>query len=146
MNHTPAYIIAQYLIGEGLLTAPDESGDWPVYTGILPDSPEVKDDIVACMDTAGIKDGRSMESGVSLFHQGFQILLRATEYNVGYAKAQDLADALAEIQNEEEVILDTTYEINNVTQTTDVVIVSQEEGSKRRSIFSVNFLVTLTVL
>jgi len=146
MNETPAYIIKSYLVGEGLLTDPADSGDWPVYTGVLPDSPEVVDDIVACMDTSGVKDGRSMKTGVTLFHQGVQILLRSEDYNDGYAKVQTLADALAEIQNAEEVISGTTYEINNVTQTTDVIVLSQEEGSKRRGFFSVNFLVTITVL
>lgn len=143
MNHSPAYIITQYLISEGLLTDPQDSGDWPVYVGSLPDGDDVVDDAVGCFDQTPVKDGRLMQ-GENIFHAGGQILLRAKEYNTGYAKAQAIATALEQIDRDEQVIGSDTYRIDNVTQTTGVVVIGQEEeNSKRRELFSVNFITTL---
>jgi|GEM_PF-4541833 len=145
MNHSPAYIMAQYFIEEGLLTDPSSSGDWPVFVGILPDDNilDLDHDIAACIDTASVKDGRIFEDGENIFHYGFQILIRATNYNTGYQKAQELADTLELIDRDTVIISSTTYRLDNVTQTTGVVVLGQEEGSKRRELFSINFLVTL---
>jgi len=143
MNHSPAYILAQYLIDEGLLTDSTESDDWKVYVGSLPDGSLTGHNAVGCMDTAPVKDGRIM-GGAPLFHHGIQLLIRSTGYNEGYTKASALAAALAEVVNEEVFVSSLySYEIANVTQTTGVVVLGQEEGTKRREMFSVNFLATL---
>ena len=142
MNHTPAYIIAQYLIGEGFLTTPGESGDWEVYTGNLPDGDDVENNIVACMDTESVKDGRVM-AGENIFHYGVQLLLRSTAYNTGYAKMDDLVDALEAVDRDTVTISTSDYRLDNITLTTSIVVIGQEEGSKRRELFSLNFLVTL---
>ncbi len=143
ISHSPAYIISQYLIGQDKLTDPTESeGDWPVYVGALPDGSNVADDAAGSMDTPSIKDGRQMGEE-PLFHYGVQLLLRSREFNPGYAKAADLAVALAAIDQTGVIIGDKTYLIFSVTQTTAVVGLGQEEGTKRREMFSVNFLVSL---
>ena len=143
MNHSPAYIIAQFLIEEGIFIDPSESGNWPLYVGLLPDGSDVDHDVAACLDTESIKDGRIFEDGENIFHEGFQIIIRAEEYNTGYQKAKEVTSILEVIFRDEIVISGTTYRIDNVTQTTGVVVLGQEEGSKRRELFSVNFLVTL---
>jgi len=143
MDVAPAFIMREYLIDEGLVTDPDSSTDWPAYIGQLPDDNNIKDDIVACIDTTPIKDGRIMEDGENIFHYGFQLLIRAIDYNTCYAKASALASALELVNRDEVVISGTTYRLDNVTQATGVVSLGQEEGSKRRELFSVNFLVTL---
>ena len=145
MDHSPAYIIKKYLVGEGLLVEPGDSGDWPAYVGILPDGKpdEVKNDIVACMDTSPVKDGRIMGTGENILHYGVQILLRSTAYNTGYAKMEALRASLESVNRDTIIISANTYRLENVTLTTGVVVVGQEEGSKRRELFSLNFLVTL---
>jgi len=143
MDHSPAYIIVEYLIGEGLLSDPTVGGEWPVYVGLLPDDDDVVNDIVGCMDTPSLKDGRLMNTGENIFHKGVQLLLRAEVYNTGYEKAQALATALEGVSREQKVIGSKTYQIDNVSQTTGIVVLGQEEGSKRRELFSVNFLTTL---
>jgi len=144
MNHSPAEIIAQYLISKGKVIQPGESGTWPIYVGYLPDAPEsrVDPDVVASMDSESLKDGRVM-GGDPLFHRGVQILLRGKDYNEGYVKAEDLANTLASARRSRVRIGDDAYRIDNVTQTTDVVRLGLEEGTKRRWTFSVNFLATL---
>jgi len=142
MNHSPAEIVAQFLISKGAVVAPDDSGYWPVYVGILPDAAGVRDEIVSSMDTEGVKDGRPM-GGDPLFHKGVQLMLRAQEYNSGYIKGSALAATMATARRSRVRIGDDAYRIDSVTQTTDVVAIGQEEGTKRRWLFSVNFLATL---
>ena len=143
MNYSPAYVIAEYLISQGELSNALESGDWKVYIGSLPDGADVDHDAVASIDTTNVKDGREMGS-LPLFHYGVQLLVRSSAYMTGYVKAQDLADALGAIQNAT-VTVDSSYsyEIANVTDTSGVISIGFEEGTKRRNLFSVNFLVTI---
>ena len=144
MDNSPAYIITQYLIDQDELLAPDaSSGDWKVYVGVLPDGVQVDHNAVGCFDTSPVKDGRLM-IGTPIFHYGVQLLVRSSGYNEGYAKAFTLGEALDAVQNVEQAIGSTIYTINNVSQTTGVVVLGQEEGTKRREMFSVNLLVTLT--
>jgi len=142
VNHSPAYILANYLIGEGLLQDPSESGGWPVYVGQLPDGPEAPDDAAVSIDTTPVKDGRVM-GGAALFHYGVQLLLRSEGYNEGYAKAVDVAGALDGVDDDLVVLGANTYKLVNVSQATGVVALGQEKGTKRRWMFSMNFLATL---
>ena len=142
MDQSPAYILAQYLISEAVLIEPSESGDWKVYVGALPDGETTDHNAVGCIDTAPVKDGRVMGSA-PLFHPGVQLMVRATDYNVGYAKADEIATALAAVQNVDITVDSTDYEIANVSQASGVVVLGQESGTKRRWLFSVNFTATL---
>jgi len=143
MNYSPAYIMAQYLIEEGILSDPDDSNDWPVYVGLMPDDGVVDHNIAASIDTAPLKDGRVMGSGENIFHYGFQILIRSVEYNPGYLKTSEIADALEAVNRDTVTISGSSFRLDSVTQTTGVIVLGQEFGSKRREMFSVNFLVTI---
>jgi len=142
MDYSPAYIISRYLIGEEILTDPSDSGSWPVYIGLLPDDNDIPHNAVACIDTAGLRDRRNMD-GENLFHHGVQIMLRAEVYNTGYQKAQAIATELEGVDHVNEVISSDTFQLICIDQTTDIVVLGQEEGTKRRELFSINFLVTL---
>lgn len=143
MNHSPSHILAEYLIGEGILIDPDDSGsgNWRVYIGSTPDGIHADHEVAVAVDTAPVKDGRVQ--GTPLFHHGVQFILRSTDYSVGYAKATEIAEDLATVSHEDVTVDDDTYTIINVTQTTGVVVMGQEPGTKRRELFSVNFLATL---
>jgi hypothetical protein len=147
MDHSPAYIIAQYLIGQSLLSDPTGSGSWPVYVGTLPDGNQAQDDAAGCMDTSPVKDGRIMSNGETIFHPGVQILLRALAYNTGYAKCEALMTALEAVSGAQETINSKTYQIDNVSPSTGIVVLGQEaqevNSSKRRELYSMNFIVTL---
>ena len=143
MDYTPAYIIRQYLIEEALLILPGSSGTWPAYVSALPDGDGVADEAVGCMDTSPIKDGRKMSDGENLFHFGVQLLLRSTAYNTGWAKMETLLNALETVKRNTVTISGTDYRLDNITLATGIVDLGQEEGSKRRELFSLNFLVTL---
>jgi len=142
MDYSPAYILSRYLIDQSLLVEPGESGAWPVFVNQLPSGDLVDDDAVGCINTTPVKDGRVM-GGLPLFHYGFQLLVRSSAHNTGYAKAEALADALGAVDDPQIVVGSSTYRIVNVTQTTGVVPLGQEEGTERRELFSINFLATI---
>ena len=146
MNYSPAFIISQYLIDEGICVDPSDSGDWPVFVVLLPDGDEVDDNALACFDTAPLKDGRVME-GENIFHYGVQILIRsdANDYSGGWTKAKEIESAMEEL-NRTEITIDSgnVFRVDSATDTTGVVAIGQEmENSKRRNLFSCNFLVTM---
>ena len=145
MDNSPAYIMAQYLIGEAYLSDPSSSGDWKVFVGNLPDGDDVDHDAVGCMDTTPIKDGRVMETGETLFHFGCQLIIRSSDYNEGFAKADELKLFLETIQRDTETISGTVYRLDNITIASGVIALGQD-GPKRRELFSLNFLVTLKEL
>jgi len=142
MNHSPAYIISRYLIDQGLVVAPSDSGSWPIFVGCLPDGPETPSNAVGCMDTAPSRDGRIM-GGSPFFHYGVQLLLRATDYNTGYSKIASLVSSLDQADSVEVAVDSEGYTIENASQTTGIIPLGQEEGTKRRYLFSANFLVTI---
>jgi len=143
VNHSPAYIVAQYLIGQTLLSNPGDSGDWHVFVGYLPDGDNVDHNAVGCIDTSPVKDGRVMMSGETILHYGVQLLLRASDYNTGYSKAETLMRNLETITEFKVDIGGDTYIIWNVSPATGVVAIGQDDGSKRWEMFSLNFLVTI---
>ena len=147
MNYSPAYILSQYLIDEGLAVEPSDSGDWPIFVASLPDGDEIPDDAIASIDTAGVKDGRLNETGENIIHYGVQIIVRSEihDYLSGYTKAQAIESKL-ETVDRNEVMIDSgnVFRLDNVSTTSGVVAIGQEEeNSKRRNLFSCNFLVTL---
>lgn len=143
MNHSPAYILAQHLIAEGLVSSPSESGDWPVYVGHMPDGNNVPHNVVAAIDTTPVKDGRLMRTGENIFHPGVQVAVRSTNFNEGFAKAHAIAKALESVANTSVDVESEAYTLLSITQTTGVVLAGQEEGPKRRELFTVNFVVSI---
>ena len=142
LNDSPAFILTRFLIAQGELIIPGESGTWPVYTGALPDGGNVEHNAVVGIDTAGVGDGRIM-NGSPLFHHGVQLMIRSTDYNVGYAKAAALAEELAVANQTAVDVGDDTYVIHAIKQTSSVTSLGQEPESKRRYLFSVNFTATI---
>ena len=144
MNYSPAKIIKEYLIDEGIVVDPEGSVDgWKIYLSNLPDGENTDYDAVACMDTSPVKDGRIMKTGETIFHHGIQLLVRTSEYNDGYAKASEILEALQVVDDVEITVGTDDFKINNVSPATGIVALGQEKGTKWREMFSLNFLVTL---
>lgn len=142
LSHSPAYIVSRFLIAQSHLIEPNASGDWPVFVGAIPDSKEAPHDAVSATDTTPLKDGRWM-GGSPLFHPGFQLMVRASAYQDGWTKAAALAKALSGITETAVSVEESTYVMHAITQTTGVTAIGQEQGSKRRFLFTVNFLATI---
>lgn len=146
LTDTPAAVIANYLTGAALMTVPSAAGDWPLYIESLPDGPGIENNAGAIYNTTPMKDGRYMGDGGVIQHYGVQITIRATTAEIGWDKCNILAEQLDSIHNEETILTGTTYEIHNVSRVGGINSLGNEPGTKRRKIFTMNFLTSITKL
>ena len=141
---SPAMIVARYII-EALETMTDPSDDdsWPLYIGSSPDGDNVETNIGVMYDTVGIKDGRLMVGSV-IQHFGIQLRIRSRDYEDGYEKIESVASDLDAILYETIEINTEEYRIENLSRTSAIIALGLEQNTtKRRFLFTVNFLATL---
>jgi len=147
LRASPASIIAAYIIeelGKGM-TVPSDGDTWPLYICHMPDGVNVETNCGAVYDTAGTQEVRSM-TGEWPEHQGIQLRIRARDYETGYEKIEDIANALDEIAWVDFEIGDLEYRIFNVSRTSPIVSLGVEPGTVRRFSFTINFLLTIREL
>lgn len=146
LEMAPAAIMAAYVINElDKMTDPDDRDDWPMYISHMPDGKNVKTNCGAVYDTPGVNDPRPM-IGVVNPHQGIQIRIRSNDYEIGYAKIEDIAIALDIVVNDSITIGLEEYEVQNVSRASPIVSLGIEPGTKRRFHFTVNYLLTVRKL
>lgn len=140
LQHTPCFIVGSYLIANGIVSLPSLEGDWPLYKSSMPD--EVND-VCVIYDTTPIIDARVSESYPNT-HYGLQIIIRASDYETGKAKARAIAVVLETIQKSSVEFGDYEYEIRTARPTSGVISLGQEpETTKRRYVFTINFISTI---
>lgn len=143
LGASPAFILSEYIITELLsMTNPDDGGLWPLYTAHMPDGNNVESNCGALYGTSGILDGRLM-TGLVIEKPGIQLRIRSKTYEVGFAKAEAVALSLDGVNNDIVVVDSITYQIQNISKSTPVVPLGLEKGTKRRFLFTINFLMTL---
>jgi len=140
---SPASILASYITGQGIMSSPNTSSDWPLYVSHRPDEPG---DIGTIYDTSGIKDGRDMRTGAIEQHYGLQIVIRSESYEGGWNKINVLLSNLDSIFNTNVVKDDTTYTIHNVSRIGTINPLGYEKNTKRRHLFGANLLASITQL
>ena len=137
---SPASIIAYYIINTlAKMTDPSTGSAFPLWISHMQDKPS---NAGAIYDTSGVLEQRQM-SGLVPTHQGIQIRIRATSYEIGYAKIEDIASALDEVFDASVEIDPEEYVLQNVGRSSPIVSLGIEEGTKRRYLFTVNFLLTI---
>jgi len=141
LTDTPASVIANYVTGLALMTVPSASGDWPLYISNLPDRP---DSAGVVFNTTPVKDGRAMQGGGIVQHYGVQITIRSLDEEIGWDKCNILAGQLAAVHNAETILNGDTYIIHNVTIVGGVNSLGIEPGTKRRRVFTMNFLTDIS--
>lgn len=139
---TPAAILREYLILQGLVTLPSVAGNWPMYVSSMPDGDNVDDNAGAAYNTTPIKDGRLM-AGAVIQHYGVQIKIRAVDETTGWNKCSAIAAEFDRVHNASVVHNGTTYLLENISQTTGINSLGTEPGTKRRELFTMNYIVTL---
>jgi len=140
---SPAYILSQYIIEElATMTTPSDGSDWPLYVNHMPDGKDAIDNCGTLYDTTGTKDGRLM-SGVVPQHFGIQLRIRSLGNQAGYVKIEDLAAAMDGVRSVEFTLDGEDYIIQNVSRTSSVIPLGIEGGTKRRYLFTINFLVSM---
>ncbi len=137
---TPASIIAYYIINTlGKMSDPGSGSAFPLWVSHLQGKPS---NAGAIYDVPGIIEQRQM-SGLVPTHQGIQIKIRAIYSEIGYAKIEDIASALDEVFDESVEIGVEEYVIQNIGRSSPIVPLGIEEGTKRRFLFTINYLLTM---
>jgi hypothetical protein len=133
LSESPAAIIAQFLIDEGIMTVPENDDLWPLYISMLP---SLKGDCGAIYDTQGTKDGKQMR-GKYVGHPGVMIKIRSEEYITGWDKINDIGKALDVLTAQEVTIDDASFVIKNVSRIGDIGKLGIEPET-RKNLFSLN--------
>jgi len=136
MKHSPAQILAALLIDEEFFEPPDGSAPF-VFVGSLPD---VDDNAVVLIDTAGRQSNRILENGKNIWQYGLQIKLRFSDYKAGWLYLHNVVEYLSSIHLRFVTIDSETYVIDGFSQTSPVFALGQDQ--KRRETFSANLLVS----
>jgi len=117
------------------------NGDvWPLYISSMPDDSDVEDDCGSIYDSPGVINARLMEDGEVVEHHGIQIKIRSTDYETGFRKIRGLALDLDAVKNQSITLDDNTYTVNNLARVGTIGYLGIEKESKRRYLFSVNFI------
>lgn len=149
---SPADVVANLLVQLGSATLPTDtpSASWAVYVSNEPTSP---DRIITVYDTTGVKHGRTMTDGQIQESHGIQLRFRSDVYPIGYAKARAVAVTLDRDGVGQPEGLCTTvtvngvrYQIHNLNRTSDVISLGKESPNSKRSLFTVNYLVSIRML
>lgn len=144
MTHSPADVVRQLLVDLGLGTEPSAAGAWPVYATGEPASPDA---VITVYDTAGTNDGRSMVSGELFGHAGVQVRVRAATHAAGWTKADTVQEALAEDVYQRTVHVGAaTYLVHSLNRIGDVLAIGKESPTSKRSVFTLNMVVSVKQL
>lgn len=145
-THTPAKILRDYLTKQlTTFTSPGDVDDWPLYVSFMPDHDALPDNLGVVYDTVGVKDGRHMD-GTLVEHQGVQVSIRAANYPLGWAKANECAKALEAVTASVTVPIEgKTYTLHNVSQQSPIFSAGQDANdTRRRWLFTINYLLTVS--
>ena len=141
-----AMILRQLIIdvGEGSHPVDNAGDEWPVYVGSLP---EDYDEAICVYDTSGTLSARMFVGGnwVRAEHPGFQIRVRAREYDDGYEKLAEICEILDSIQAYSVTVNSTDYVVYALTRTGTIMVMGLEPGNRRRFAFTVNGVGSITV-
>lgn len=141
LDHSPADILAAWLIAEGYGTRPSANGLWPIYVNFMPGG---NNEAICVYDTVGTNDGRSHRDGELIEHPGIQIRFRANDHRTGYYKADTIAkEGLDTINQAPAVINSSNYLIQNAKRTGNINSLGEDPATRKR-IFTVNALLTVS--
>lgn len=135
INHSPADVLRWLLIALGLGTDPANGGEWQVYAGNEPGTP---DQVITITDTAGTPQGRLHIDGEVIATFGFQVRVRSKDHPTGWLKADAIRNALAKSVDRTQVTVGgVAYLVPCVVRIGNVIPLGKESASKR-SIFTLN--------
>lgn len=141
LTHSPGDVVRQLLIGLGLGTDPADSGLWPVFAAVEPNTP---DNCITLYDTESRRHGRTQTDGEIQEHHGIQFVIRSATYASGYTKARAIAVAADETVYQNTVTISgTSYTVHQISRTGDVLALGQQTPESKRYLFTINAVVSL---
>lgn len=150
LTHSPADVIRNLIIDLGDGTAHGSGstpvGDWPVYVGQEPNSP---DSLITCYDTAGETQGKTQIDGQVQERYGVQIRVRDANFHDGQKKAREIAVALDPVTltsvevGEDAGTGGDTYLVMNVTRRSGPLSLGKNVTTSKLNLFTINVVVAL---
>lgn len=146
LAHRPAEVIRQLLIDSGLGIAPTYPGvsaDWSAYSPDLPDRP---DRCISIRDVDNQMNGREMFTGRHEEFHGVQLVLRSVDPDSGHAKAAEVVtylDSYSTLYDRLVTVGAVAYLVHSFDRSGGILYLGDESPSSRRSLFSINAMVTI---
>ena len=141
MDHSPAYIVRDLLVGEAMITKPSSNSTWPGYVSGFPRN-STTDNIVVINNTTAKTDGRIHTDGEQQEHEGIQIIVRGDTYSTGYTKANALKTKIdTGILRSSVTIGGATYMIQSISRVGGII--ELDEPNSTRKLFSLNALMSV---
>lgn len=139
--HSPADVVAQALVDEGVGSDPSGESAWPVFVTKEPSTP---DNCLTVTDTTGVDHGRVM-SGELQGHRGVQVRIRARTQALGFRKATALRVFMSEgnaahsgCRNLTVTLDGVVYLLRNFAKIGDVLSIGSDTPNSMRRVFTLN--------
>lgn len=139
--HPPSHILQQALLDNGDVQG-DQSVDWYCWPNWLPDECIIVN-AISVYDTSGIDQGRDL-IGNNLFYSGVQLLFRGYDYSDVFEKASSVNTSIEGFSNVSVTVESTSYTIQTINQTTDVISLGLQDDSSSNYLFSVNYSMVIS--
>lgn len=140
LDHLPSDIIRELLYDLGLGDLYD-SEDWPIFVENHPNTP---DQLICVYNTTGILNDCTSFGDYSE-HYGIQIKLRSTTETVGFYKANDISRTLDALTRTVVTLEGKDYLVHCCDRKGSVIPLGPEPGDQHRLLFTVNYVVPITV-
>ena len=148
MDNSPAEVMTQLLADLGLGVEGGTDGDWPVYTGNEPPSP---DNVLTVYNTLGTSvkyqasnraaGGRVVGKVESMY--GVMIRARSSDPKVGWDKLDEIAQTLTEEYRRTVTLDGHTYLFHCVSNVGNVLDAGKEAPTSKRNLFTLNMTATI---
>lgn len=139
---SPAGVMAQYLVDVSVASIPPAT-PWPVYISLTPAGPGIPNELLVAYDTNGLLDGRPMRTGQTYQHEGIQLRIQSTRYDVGFAKALQLLNTVDSINRTTVLTSAGDFVLHNASRTTTIVPLGPDPDT-RRQLFTLNVRLSLS--
>jgi hypothetical protein len=141
LTHSPARVIRQLLVDINQAINPNNSStSWQATAHNELDTP---DNVITVGNTAGILQGDSQLTGEQYEAYGVQIRLRATDEDIGWAKAKAIVTALEGVNRRGVVVSDTpsvTYCVHGVIRSGGILATGYDVPASKRKLLFLNVL------
>ncbi len=143
MIHSPAQILAQHLIDQGIGTTHTTTSDWSVFVDHAPTPDDlVPKKIISVINQTAIIQGRyhsnrSGQQGKTVKQEGIQCVIRSDDPNDAWTKANDIANRFDAILRTNVTVEKRDYLVQSVTLVTSIVSLGEDPELRLRN-FSLN--------
>ena len=148
MADSPAMIVQRFLLDQApnpVVKDPTSGQPWGLFISALPDQP---DECVAIYDTTGLTDGRIQRTGQEVVHPGIQFTVRSRKYTTGWTQAMAIVNAMIlYATTPPKIVLNgSAYHLQCAKMTGPILPLGFEQGTKRRELFTINYILTIPEL